>query len=149
MDHTEPPHGSRTESLLLHQCAALLPSVVALFGFQLLVVFSTAFQEGLDRTEQRVHLVAIVLVALAIAVLLMPAAFIRRVDPSSMSSGLIHVTRRSLVAAFLSLAIAIPLEVFLAACVILRGQLAIALGVVALVLFVALWFVIPLARRVG
>jgi uncharacterized protein DUF6328 len=131
-----------------HEGATILPGVFALFGFQLLIVFSSAFQDGLDRTEQRVHLIAIALVALAIAALLTPAAaFLRRVDPSGMSTAGNRVTRRSLVAALLSLAIAIPLEVFLAACVILRGQLAIALGIVALVLFFALWFVIPLARN--
>jgi hypothetical protein len=128
-------------------CGTLLPGVLAFFGLQLLTVFSSAFQDGLDRTEQRVHLVAIVFVALAIAALLTPAAYLWRVDSSGTSPEIVHVTRRSLVAAMLALAIAIPIEVFLAACVILRGPLAIALGIGALALFFALWFVIPWARR--
>ena len=129
-----------------HLGATLLPGVLALFGVQLLVVFSAAFQEGLDRTEQLVHLTAIALVALAIAALVTPVAFLRAVDPSGTSPGIVRVTRRSLGTTLVALAIAIPLEVFLAACVILRDRLAIALGAVALVLFFALWFVIPLAR---
>jgi len=130
-----------------HLGATLLPGVLALFGVQLLVVFSSAFQEGLDRTEQLVHLAAIVLVALAIAALLTPAAFLRAIDPSGTSPAMLRVTRRSLATTLLSLAIAIPLEVFLAACVIFRDRLAIALGAVTLVLFFALWFVVPLVRR--
>ena len=147
MDHHEPLPERSSTSVMPHLGATLLPGIVALFGVQLLVVFSAAFQEGLDRTEQLVHLAAIALVALAIAALLTPAAFLGGVDPSGTSPGIVRVTRRSLVTTLLSLAIAIPLEIFLAACVILRGRLAIALGAVALVLFFALWFVVPLVRR--
>ena len=74
MDHTDPPRGIPSAGPMPHEGATLLPGVLALFGFQLLIVFSSAFQDGLDRTEQRVHLVAIALVALAIAALLTPAA---------------------------------------------------------------------------
>lgn len=132
----------------MHERATLLPGVLALFGFQLLTVFSPAFQDRLDRTEQRVHLVAIALVALAIATLMMPVAYLPGVGTSGPSAGRMRATRRSLIATMVALAIAIPLEVFLAACVILRGQLAIALGGVALALFFALW-VVPLARKAG
>ena len=132
----------------MHERATLLPGVLALFGFQLLTVFSPAFQDRLDRTEQRVHLVAIALVALAIATLMMPVAYLPGVGTSGPSAGHMRATRRSLIATMVALAIAIPLEVFLAACVILRGQLAIALGGVALALFFALW-VVPLARKAG
>jgi hypothetical protein len=131
---------------MLHERATLLPGVLALFGIQLLAVFSSVFQDGLDRTEQRVHLVSIVLVAVTIAALVMPGAYLRE-ERSGVPPAVIRGTRRALQAAMLLLAIAIPLEVFLAACVILRGQLAIALGIVALALFLILWVVVPFARR--
>lgn len=148
MDQEKPesPHAISAENPILHERRTLLSSVLALFGFQLLTVFTSAFGEGLDRTEQRVHLVAMSLVALALAALLTPAAYFRRSNPSGIASEDLHITRRSLVITRLSLAIAIPLELFLAACVILRGPNAISLGIVALAVFFALWFVLPLAR---
>jgi hypothetical protein len=147
MDHTEPPHPSPTAHPMLHERATLVPGVLALFGFQLLAVFSSSFQDGLDGMEQRVHLVAIALVALAIAALLMPTASLRQAGQPGLSPGAMHATRRPLVAAMLALALAIPLEVFLAACVILRDRLAFAVGGVALAVFLTLWVVVPFARR--
>jgi uncharacterized protein DUF6328 len=146
MDHTEPPHPSPSAHPMLHERATLVPGVLALFGFQLLAVFSSSFRDGLDRTEQRVHLVAILLVALAIAALLMPAASLPRAGPPGSAPGAMHAPRRSLVSAMLALALAIPLELFLAACVILRDRLAFAVGGVALAVFLTLW-VVPFARR--
>jgi hypothetical protein len=131
----------------LDERRTLLPGVLALFGLQFVAVFTSGFQDGLDGTEQGVHLAAIALVALALAALVSPAATLQQAGPSEAPLDGGHAGRRSAVTAMLSLGIAIPLELFLAACVILRGPIAIALGIAALALFLGLWFVLPLARR--
>jgi hypothetical protein len=51
----------------------VLPGIQALFGFQLIVVFSEQFRQ-LEPGEQILHFVALVLVAVAIAVIMTPAA---------------------------------------------------------------------------
>ena len=50
----------------------VLPGIQALFGFQLIAVFNERFrQEG----QQLIHFTAIMLVAIAIALIMTPAAF--------------------------------------------------------------------------
>ncbi len=146
MRDPEVPHPSPTTSAVAYERSALVAGVLALFGLQLGAVFSSAFQAGLDRTEQKVHLAAIALVALAITALLTPTAYLHQLDPADSLSRVTRVTRRALQLGMLALAIAIPLDVFVAACVILRGQIAIALGLAAPVLFFVMWFVIPAAQ---
>src|SRR3977135_1884752 len=52
---------------LLEECRMVLPGIQALFGFQLIVVFNPAFGQRLTTGEQRLHLLAIALLAVAIA----------------------------------------------------------------------------------
>ncbi|HSR65457.1 MAG TPA: DUF6328 family protein, partial [Xanthomonadaceae bacterium] len=63
----------------------VLPGMQALFGFQLIVVFSERFGVELTHGEQRVHLLAIGLVALAIALIMTPAAYHRQTDPEQVT----------------------------------------------------------------
>ena len=59
----------------------VLPGVQALFGFQLIAVFNTGFAEKLSHGEQRVHLLALALVAMAGALIMTPAAYHRQTSP--------------------------------------------------------------------
>src|SRR4030088_1425633 len=59
---------------LLEECRMVLPGVQALFGFQLIAVFNEGFSKKLSAGEHQVHQPAIVLVAIAVALVMAPAA---------------------------------------------------------------------------
>jgi hypothetical protein len=54
---------------LLEECRTVVPGMQALFGFQLIAVFNDTFRERLSPTERDLHLAAIVLVTIAVALL--------------------------------------------------------------------------------
>ena len=58
---------AKAVSYLLEECRIVLPGIQVLFGFQLIVVFSTRFATALTPHEQRLHLLATALVAVATA----------------------------------------------------------------------------------
>jgi hypothetical protein len=66
---------SKAAEYLLDECRMVLPGIQALFGFQLIVVFNATFDEKLSRGEQRIHLLAIAMIAIAIGIIMTPAAF--------------------------------------------------------------------------
>lgn len=68
---------SKAAQYLLEECRMVLPGIQALFGFQLVAVFSQGFSEKLTRPEQVVHFVAITLIAIAVAIIMTPAALHR------------------------------------------------------------------------
>jgi hypothetical protein len=89
----EPPPGvqpqpqplGETVRQILEEAWMMLPGVQTLFGFQLIVVFNQRFQDRLSPTEQRLHLVAMALIAIAGGLLMAPAAYHRRAEPESIS----------------------------------------------------------------
>ena len=85
-DRTPPQPDSQPESLkdqathILDEARTVLPGIQALFGFQLMAVFSDRFATGLTEAEQRLHFASIVLVVLAIGLMMTPAAYHRQID---------------------------------------------------------------------
>ena len=71
----------------------VLPGVQALFGFQLIAVFSDGFTARLTRSEQGLHLLALTLVAVAGALVMTPAAYHRQTGPREASVSSAHRTR--------------------------------------------------------
>ena len=82
---------SRAAQYLLEECRMVLPGIQALFGFQLVVVFNRGFSEKLTVGEQRLHLVAIVLLAIAIALIMAPAAYHRQKGAQEVTSTFIRL----------------------------------------------------------
>ena len=136
-----------TANSILDECRMVLPGVQALFGFQLVIVFTSVFDQRLDPLEQRLHLVAIALIALSIAAFMTPAAYLRQAHAYTITPEFARISTRSLLLGVLSLAIGISLDFFLVACVILRGPIAILLGIGLLAVFLALWVVLPRTGR--
>jgi membrane-bound acyltransferase YfiQ involved in biofilm formation len=144
-------HGRQELSLadatshLLEECRMVLPGMQALFGFQLVVIFDSRFSEALSGLEQQVHLVATFFVVLAIALLMTPAAWHRLRHPRSVSDHFVRISSRFLLASMLPLAMAISLEVYIVARVILQ-QTAAALAIAAgsFGVFAVLWLVLPM-----
>lgn len=66
---------------LLEECRMILPGLQALLGFQLVAVFSAQFETHLSHTEQQLHLLALILLAIAGALVMTPAAYHRQTRP--------------------------------------------------------------------
>jgi hypothetical protein len=148
----KPPRGpGKTEGIgldeaathLLEECRMVLPGIQALFGFQLMVVFNDGFAK-LSAGAQALHLVAILLVSIAVAIVMAPAAVHRCTQQRAVSERFIWLSSRLLRASMLPLALALCLDLDLIAARILdsvAGGIAVALALAAV--FLALWVALP------
>jgi hypothetical protein len=72
-----PTDTDKTEKMAMaaiEEARMVLPGIQALFGFQLIAAFNATFRQ-LEPQEQILHFVALVLVAVAIAIIMTPAAY--------------------------------------------------------------------------
>jgi hypothetical protein len=146
----DPASGDAEESLkdalsqTLDEARMVLPGVQALFGFQLIAVFSDGFAQRLSDLEQDLHLVAIVLVTVAIALLMTPAAYHRQVDRRRATGEFLAMASRLVSGAMLPLAAGLALDIHLVARVVTGATtFATALGAAVFAMFVLLWFAFP------
>jgi hypothetical protein len=133
---------------LLEECRTIVPGIQAVFGFQLIAVFNAGFGQLLSSVEQRLHLGAIALVVVAMALVMGPAALHRQAEPRSVSQHFLRVSSRLLMWSMAPLALGVSVDVYLVGRVILaaRGGAA-ALAGVLLAVLVTLWFVLPRSRK--
>lgn len=135
---------SKAAATLIEECRMILPGIQALFGFQLIVVFNTAFAEKLSPLEQRLHLLAIVLIGVAIVVIMTPAAYHRQAGPQDITQRFIDLSTRLLLFSMIPLALSISMEVYLISRLILQDVLiSFLITLVLLIIFMILWFVLP------
>jgi hypothetical protein len=133
---------------LLEEARMVLPGIQALFGFQLIAVFNQGFADKLGPGEQRLHLAATALVALAVAFVMTPAALHRQTEPRAVSDSFVRLSSRLLLASMLPLALGTTMDLYLVARVILGASTpAAALAAALFVAYMALWFVLPQLRR--
>ena len=129
---------------LLEECRMVLPGIQALFGFQLIAVFNESFEKKLSAGEQRLHLAAIVLVALAVALVMAPAAIHRWTQQRAVSERFIWFSSQLLFAGMLPLALALGLDIYLIGRIILgaSGPSA-AIAALLLAAVLVLWIALP------
>lgn len=137
---------SKAAEYLLDECRMVLPGIQALFGFQLVAVFNSTFAEKLDRGEQQFHLLAIAMIALAIALIMTPAALHRHKGPYEVTELFVRISSRLLLLSMLPLAVGILIDFFLICRIIVDGQLAYIFTAALLGIFLLLWFILPRAR---
>jgi hypothetical protein len=114
----------------------------------LIAVFNFAFAERLSQVEQDIHLVSLALVAMAGALVMTPAAYHRQVCPNQVSSQLLRLGGRFLLASMVSLTIGIVLDFYLIARLILGSETDALIAAIALgVFFAVCWFVVPPVMR--
>ena len=129
---------------LLEECRMVLPGIQALFGFQLIAVFNSIFRERLSSTEQYFHLAAVGLVAVAVALVMAPAALHRQTDPQAASQDFLTTASRLLLLSMFPLMLGISFDFYLIARLILNNMaLSLLLGTLLLCLFATLWFLFP------
>ena len=129
---------------LLEECRMILPGLQALLGFQLIAVFNTTFAQQLSPIEQRIHLLALALLAIAGGLVMAPAAFHRQHHPRQATQQLLDVGGRMLLIALVPLMLGIALDFYLIARLILGDFINSALlASVLVLLFAGLWFGFP------
>ncbi|HYG54621.1 MAG TPA: DUF6328 family protein [Burkholderiales bacterium] len=132
---------------ILEECRMVLPGIQALFGFQLVAVIDDGF-EKLSGTQQLMHLGAIALVVLAIALVMAPAALHRQAEPETVSERFIWLTSNLLLAGMFPLMLGICLEVYIVAELITANNaFALALAALFLAVFSTLWIAVPLREK--
>ena len=135
---------SEAVTLLLEECRMVLPGIQALFGFQLISVFNSTFREKLTSTEQCLHLAAIALVALAVALVMAPAAFHRQTSPQAATQDFVTIASRLLLLSMFPLMLGISFDFYIIAKLILNNTLmSLVLSGVLLIAFSTLWFLFP------
>ena len=135
--------------LLLEECRTVLPGIQGLFGFQLVAVFSAHFHEQLSHGEQLLHLLAIALTSLAIALVMAPAATHRQTDPCEVTIAFIRLSSSLLLWSMAPLALGLCLDFYLVARVI-TGSVLLAWSAAGLfAAFSWFWYFLPrrFARR--
>lgn len=138
---------SKASQFLLEECRTVIPGIQALFGFQLIAVINSGFGQKLTSAQQRLHLAATGLLAIAIALIMAPAAFHRQTSPRRATDEFIRVSTRLLLWSMVPLTVGLTLDFYVIASIVLEsaGAVAIATGVGGV--FVLLWFVLPRSRR--
>src|SRR5262245_59479848 len=97
---------------LLEECRTILPGVQALFGFQLVAVFNQPFFDRLGTREHVLHLGALVLTTIAIAMLLAPTAYHRQAEPGIVSQRFIIYGSRLLTGAMMPLMLGLSIDLY-------------------------------------
>jgi hypothetical protein len=98
----------------IEEARMVLPGIQALFGFQLVAVFNGRFQD-LTGMEQVLHLVALLMVAVAVALIMTPAAYHRIAERGTVSRRFVDLASRFIECAMFSLMFGIALDLFLLA----------------------------------
>jgi hypothetical protein len=149
----KPPHGrpglpqqeplSEVASHLLEECRMVLPGIQALFGFQLIAVFNAKFWE-MTHAHRVIHLVAIGLVAVAVALVMTPAAYHRMALKHAVSQPFIDLSSRLLLCSMIPLMLGTCLDFYLIAALILNSEwLGMGLSLGLLTVFTGLWMGLP------
>jgi len=135
---------SEAADTLLNECRMVLPGIQALFGFQLIAVFNERFKNDLSHFEQVLHMVAISFVALAVALVMTPAAYHRRHGSRNVTDTFIDVSSLLLLASMVPLVLGLSLDFHLIAKLIIGDErIAIACALALFVVLVGAWFVFP------
>ncbi|GAA5163763.1 DUF6328 family protein [Amycolatopsis dongchuanensis] len=148
-DTGETPHQrlSRNVSDLLSELRVAQAGVQILFGFLLSVVFTSPFREA-SGFEKSMHLVAVVLAALATALLASPAAWHRILFREGRRDDILRVGNKTVLAGLVCLAAAVSDVVALIAKVVYGPVAMGVVGGLVAIAFCVLWFVVPaLIRR--
>jgi arginine exporter protein ArgO len=143
-ERPETPLYARIEQLLT-EARVILPGAQALFGFQLSIVLTEAFDK-LPMPLRLAHAVSIGFVALAVMLLMAPAAYHRIVYAGEDTEEMLRTGSVMVTAATLPLALGLAGDIYVVIAKILESRTAGAVaGGVTLLLLLGLWYGYPLA----
>ncbi|HEX8120730.1 MAG TPA: DUF6328 family protein [Solirubrobacteraceae bacterium] len=145
-DETADERADRNMGELLQELRVALPGVQVLFAFLLAVPFQQRFQQ-VTSFQTKTYFVVLLLSAAATAFLIAPSAYHRLNFAQGDKPHIVEVANRLSVIGLVLLALAMTGAVLLITDVLFgTATVAVATAAVA-VMFLALWFAVPLLRR--
>jgi hypothetical protein len=133
---------------MLTEARVLIPGAQALFGFQLAVFLTDAF-DRLPASSKAVHTVALGCIAIAVVLLMAPAAFHRITFDGRDTEEFHRLGSALIIVSALPLAAGITGDFYVATAKASDSPpIAMALAAVAAAILLGLWFAYPLALRV-
>ena len=132
---------------VLTECRVVLPGSQALLGFQFISVLTESFDK-LPPLSKYIHLASLGLNALAIVLLITPAAYHRLVEQGEETEHFHRFASKVLVAALVPLALALASDVYVVVQKVSDSQLvSVVAALVILAVFWEFWFGLTLYRR--
>src|SRR5215207_2912786 len=132
---------------VLTECRVVLPGSQALLGFQFISVLTESF-ERLPPLSKYIHLASLGLNAVAIVLLITPAAYHRLVEEGEETEHFHRFASKILIAALVPLALALAGDVYVVVQKVSDSQLvSVVSALVVLAVFWELWFGLTLYRR--
>ena len=129
---------------MLTEARVILPGAQALLGFQLAIVLTQAF-ESLPELSRLVHAISLGLVALAIMLLMAPAAYHRIVYSGEDSQDMHRVGSALVTAATAPLALGLAGDIYVVIGKIVGSETGVYAALFALLVLIGLWYGYPLA----
>jgi len=146
-EHSEKESLKEQMGRIIEEARMVLPGIQALFGFQAIAVFNDRF-EKLPVYAQDCHAAALALVVLAIALVMLPAAYHRLVEPGQVSQRTIAISSRAICYALAPLAAGLSLDVAVVLYMVTGSDMGSATGgLLAFVLLIGTWFIFPLRAQ--
>src|SRR5215203_5702006 len=132
---------------VLTECRVVLPGSQALLGFQFICVLTESF-DRLPSLSKYIHLASLGLNAVAIVLLITPAAYHRLVEEGEETEHFHRFASKILIAALVPLALALAGDVYVVVQKVSDSQLvSVVSALVILAVFWELWFGLTLYRR--
>src|SRR5688500_16949258 len=146
-EETESDRLDRNLSELLQELRVALPGVQVLFAFLLTVPFAQGFTK-VTPFQEKVYFAVLLLTAISAALLISPSAYHRMVFRTQQKDHLIFTANRLMIAGLAFLALAMTGAVLLITDVLFGSTATIITAGATLLLFVVLWYLLPLRRRI-
>ncbi len=134
-------------SNVLEESRMVLPGIQALFGFQLIAVFNARFDQ-LAYLEKNIHMTAIFLTIVAIALLMAPAAYHRHAERNSVSQGFVNYASKMLCLGMAPLMVSICLDTYVVSNIVTEHyEISLALSLTSFLILATLWYVVPYVAK--
>lgn len=132
---------------ILEETRMVLPGVQALFGFQLIAVFNSGF-ENLATVDKDIHLIALLLNILAIGCIMAPASYHRQVERESVSDHLVKFSSKLLCLGLIPLVLSMSLDSYVVCKTITDStDHGIVVGLFTFTFLALMWYAVPQFER--
>lgn len=125
----------------------VLPGVQAILGFQLIAVFNQRFQE-LSEGRQILHLAAFLLLAVAMSLIMTPAAYHRQAERGCITRRFVTLASSLLTLALVPLVLGVAIDAYLLTWLVVGRELpSLCVAGAVLSVLAGLWFLLPQAAK--
>lgn len=131
---------------LEQEARMVLPGIQAIFGFQLIAVFNDGFKK-LSFIHQQFHFAAVIMIAIAVCLIMTPAAWHRHVEEEVMTRKFLRLSSRLIKYAMLFLSIGMCIDIFIIGEVIFDSKIPLITTLILFSIFIYGWFIFPSIQK--